>query len=230
MVTNSIFLFQYFSIICKCQKKVVSLQSEIKQNPIMPRRSNFKQVHRKVTDTQNYLELKVPVRTGWTIWDIELATALRERNIPIRWQNGFYHITAVFAYDDKHVTDLKYAFSNILADRKTMQVTLDKLDAFQSQNGREIILYLAPSDPSLELLALINDLRKAATDHGANIRPDFRMHITIGRIDARDATLEQVKQAIAAVNLPRRTYSISEVAYRYKSGHKVIESWTLDAV
>jgi 2'-5' RNA ligase len=153
--------------------------------------------------------------------------AMLDEKIPVRWQKGFYHITIVFVNDDMHVAELKNAFSKVLATRKATMITLDKLEAFRTQSGREIVINLAPSNPSPELSALINDLRKEATDLGANINPNFFIHVTLGRIDAHDADLNEVKRILSSISLPIITHPIREVEYLYRQNHTSICRWTL---
>ena len=51
---------------------------------------------------KNYIELKIPVQRN-AQWYRELCDAMQEEHIPVRWQNGFYHITVAFVHDDIHV-------------------------------------------------------------------------------------------------------------------------------
>lgn len=140
---------------------------------------------------------------------------MQEERIPVRWQNGFYHITVAFVHDDTHVDILREAFSRILSGRKAPSITLDKLEAFQTQNEKEIIINIAPSHPSDELLTLINEMRTAAINSGSQISKDFFIHITLGRIDAQDVTLDEVKQAISFISFSPFMVSIREAEYRY---------------
>lgn len=157
----------------------------------------------------------------------ELYMALTREGISVLWQRGFFHITAVFVYDDQYVEQLRNAFSHVLAGRKAPRIKVDKLDAFMTSSGKEIILYLSPSQPSDELLALINDLRTAAQEGGANINLDFFLHITIGRIDARETTLEDVRRVISNISVKPVIAPIRDINYLYLSNHTSIAHWTL---
>ena len=101
------------------------------------------------TEMKNYLELKIPVQRN-AQWYRELCDAMQEERIPVRWQNGFYHITVAFLHNDNHVMELRDAFSQILSGRQAPSITLDKLEAFATQSGKEIVINLAPSHPSDE--------------------------------------------------------------------------------
>lgn len=174
---------------------------------------------------KNYLELKIPIQRN-TQWYRELCDAMQDERIPVRWQNGFYHITVAFVHDDTHVDILREAFSRILSRRKAPSVTLDKIEAFQTQNGKEIIINIAPSHPSDELLTLISEIRTAAINSGSQISKDFFIHITLGRIDAQDVTLDEVKQAISFISFSPFTVSIREAESRYFRAD-TIGRWTL---
>ena len=148
---------------------------------------------------KNYLEFKIPVQRN-AQWYKELCEAMQEVRIPVRWQNGFYHITVAFMHDDLHVKELRETFARILSGKKAPSITLDRLETFQTQSGKELIINLAPSHPSDELLTLINELRSAAINSGSQISKDFFIHITLGRIDAEDADLDEIKDIISSIS------------------------------
>lgn len=175
---------------------------------------------------KNYLELKIPIQRN-AQWYRELCDAMQDERIPVRWQNGFYHITVAFIHDDNHVKELRDAFIQILSGRQAPSITLDKLETFATQSGKEIVINLAPSHPSDELLSLINDIRTAAISSGSQISTDFIIHITLGRIDAQYATLDEVKDVITSVDYEPFTVSIRESEYRYFRG-VTINRWTLN--
>ena len=174
---------------------------------------------------KNYLELKISVQRN-AQWYRELCEAMQDERIPVRWQNGFYHMTVAFIHDDNHVKELRDAFIQILSGRQAPSITLDKLEAFATQSGKEIIINLAPSHPSNELLALIDEIRTVAINSGSQISKDFFIHITLGRIDAQDATLDEVKDVISSVDFEPFTVTIREAEYRYFRG-ATISRWTL---
>lgn len=163
---------------------------------------------------KNYLEFKIPVQRN-VQWYKDLYEAMQEVRIPVRWQNGFYHITVAFLHDDLHVKELREAFACILSGKKAPSITLDKLEVFQTQSGKELIINLAPSHPSDELLTLINELRSAAINSGSQISKDFFIHITLGRIDAEDADLDEIKDIISSISFSPFKVSIKEAEYRY---------------
>ena len=176
--------------------------------------------------SENYLEFKIPVREPR--WLSNLALDMLREKISVCWQNAFYHITIVFVHDDTHILELQKAFDRVLTNRKAPRIEVDKLDAFQTQNGKEIILCLAPSQPTEELIALIKDLLDAAKATGANINPSFRIHITLGRIKTEEISLEQIQKILDTVTIKPIKTTIRDVTYLYRSfGHKPIAQWTL---
>ena len=173
---------------------------------------------------QNYLEIKIPFR-----YEAEWFEALRDEaeinRIPVRWQHGYYHITVVFAYDDEKKEELIAAFSRILAAHPVFTMTLDKVDAFAAFKH---VIYLTASHPSPELTSLIDDLRAEAIRLKANIRPDFRLHITLGKVDSAAATIEQVRSMTRSFDMPAFNVRISELEYQYLDHSKPsIAKWHL---
>ena len=102
----------------------------------------------------NYLEFKIPIKKN-AEWFVTLRNAMASEGIPVKWESGSFHITAVFIYDDQPVEELKSAFSRRLTGRKAPSLTLDKLDAFTTKN--DIIVNATASQLSESLAALIEE-------------------------------------------------------------------------
>ncbi len=171
----------------------------------------------------NYLELKTPVKKD-AKWFVELRNAMALEGIPVRWQSGSFHITAVFIYEDHPVEELKSAFSRCLTGRKAPSLTLDKLDAFTTKN--DIIVNITASKPSESLTALIEEIRTEAASRGVDLRQSFLLHITLGRIDVAAAKLPKVKKIIDSVAITPFTLNITKANYRYFRG-KIIQTWQM---
>ena len=173
----------------------------------------------------NYLEIKVPIR-----WDAEWFAALRgavaSAGITVRWQTRFFHITAAFINNDEPVEDIKVAFDRLLADRNALSLTLDKLDAFVANDAPVIIVDLTASHPSPEFNILVHQLRETALENGAVIYGNFLLHITLGRIDSDNASLEQVKKIVSGIQVPPFTLQLEEAEYRYYRGES-IRNWKM---
>lgn len=160
---------------------------------------------------QNYLEIKIPIRYE-AEWFKALRQEAEERHIPVRWQHRYYHITVIFSYDDKKKEELKESFSRVIATHEAFTMTLDKIDAFAASKH---VIYLTASLPSLELNNLIDELRAEANQMHANIRPDFRLHITLGKVDSAAATIEQVQDLTGSIDVPAFNVRITELEYQY---------------
>ena len=174
---------------------------------------------------KNYLELKVPIKKDAT-WFVDLRNAMVAAGIPVKWQSGSFHITAAFIYDDNHVEDLRAAFSKLLTDRKSPSLTLDKLDAFVTGIGGDIIVNITASQPSESFTALVEELRHEVKNQNADFRSSFKLHITLGRIDAARVSLNEVKKILNSITIPDESVLIKTANYRYFRG-KIIQSWKM---
>jgi 2'-5' RNA ligase len=172
----------------------------------------------------NYLELKIPIKKN-AEWFVALRNAMASEGIPVKWESGSFHITAVFIYDDQPVEELKSAFSRRLTARKAPSLTLDKLDAFTTKN--DIIVNVTASQLSESLAALIEEVRSEAASRNVDMRRSFILHITLGRIDMTAANLPMVKKIIDSIAIPAFTLYIKKANYRYKGG-KIIQTWQMD--
>jgi len=75
-------------------------------------------------------------------------------------------------------------------------------------------------------MSLIEFLRGEAKSIGANIDPDFRLHISLGRIDAHAYIIEQVQNIIEKIKVPDFAIDINEAEYRYFRGDS-IQRWQI---
>jgi len=174
---------------------------------------------------KNYLELKVPIKKD-APWLVELRNAMDAAHIPVRWQSGSYHITAVFIYEDTHVDELQKAFSRIFDGREAPTLTLDKLDAFEASRGGDIIVNVTATKPSDAFTTLVKELRHEVEIRNADYRTSFILHITLGRIDSTDVSLRKVHKVINSIAAPADTVSIKTANYRYFRG-KIVKSWKM---
>jgi len=172
----------------------------------------------------NYLELKIPIKKD-AEWFVELRNAMALEGIPVKWESGSFHITAVFIYDDRPVEELKFAFSRCLTGREAPSLTLDKLDVFTTKY--DIIVNITASQLSDSLAALIEEVRAEAANRSVDMRQSFLLHITLGRIDVAAATLPKVKKIIDSIAITPFTLNITKANYRYKGG-KIIQTWQME--
>lgn len=176
----------------------------------------------------NYLELKVPIRWD-AVWFRQLRKAVAAAGISeasVRWQRQHHHITAAFINDDGLAEPLAAAFDRLLSSCEPPMLTFDKVDAFMAKDAPVIIVNLTSTKPSPAMMALIQSLRKAASDLGADLDNDFLLHVTLGRIDARAASAEQVKRIADAIQVTPFTLPLDEAEHRFYRGRS-ISSWTM---
>lgn len=177
----------------------------------------------------NYLELKVPIRWN-AAWFLKLREAVAAERLPknsVSWQCKHHHITVAFINNDESVGLLANVFDRILSTCEPPMLTFDKVDAFIAKDAPVIIVNLTSTKPSPALMSLIKSLRDAAVVTGAEIDGEFLLHITLGRIDARTASVEQVKRIADGIQVPPFTLLLNEAEYRYYRG-KSIRSWRME--
>ena len=174
----------------------------------------------------NYLELIIPLRQS-AKWFVNLRKAMAEAKIPVKWQPGGFHLTVAFISNDRSVKALSIAFDKQLSGREAPVQTFDKVNAFIAKTGSEIIIHLTSTQLSPSLRSLVDSLRKDAFDAGADIENDFILHVTLGRIDAKKATLEQVRRIVESIQVPPFTLLLQKAEYRYFRG-KSVQRWTMN--
>ncbi|MBO4451080.1 MAG: 2'-5' RNA ligase family protein [Bacteroidaceae bacterium] len=176
----------------------------------------------------NYLGMMAPIHMD-AIWFQTLQQELSAAAIPVRWQReGTHHITLIFINDDHCVDSLKQEFSKLLSTRKPVPLTIDKLDAFTTENGSTHIVCLTATRPSTEILELVKDVKTLA-DHlkvDYEKRP-FKLHITLGRITAEAISIEALQSVLPKVYFPKSDYLLDDIQYKYQGSGQLIEKWDL---
>ena len=147
-------------------------------------------------------------------------------HIPVKWQNGSYHITVAFIYGDEQVKALCGAFERCLDGREAPSLTFDKVDVFEAKNSHALIINLTSSQPSPELFDLVKTLRQEALDQGAEVESAFMLHVTLGRINTASTSLEEVKKIVDGIPVPPFTLHLTKATYRYFRGAG-IGSWKM---
>lgn len=173
----------------------------------------------------NYLELKVPIWQN-ADWFVRLREAMAAEKISVKWQRGF-HITVAFIKGDKQVDALSAAFERCLYYRPAPSLTFDKVDVFKAQNSPEFIVNLTSSHPSSEFVDLVTMLRQEISDIGAEKESEFKLHVTLGKIDADSTSIDKVKKVAAGIQVPPFTLCLTDAEYCYYKGES-IGSWRLD--
>ena len=172
---------------------------------------------------KSYLELKVPIRYVDS-WFAELRELLDGVNV--RWQRDYYHITMVFLDYAPDNVNLVPGLSERLEDALAPTITFDRLDAFATGGGHKQVIHLTTSHVPEDFLVLVQDIRRYMKGKGCDIQSDFRLHVTLGRVQDPRTNLRQIKEAISQVDLPDITLDLSNVEYRVFRG-KTLGQWRL---
>jgi 2'-5' RNA ligase len=174
----------------------------------------------------NYLKIEVPIRQS-AKWFVNLRKAMAEAKIPVKWQPGGFHLTVAFISNDQPTKALSIAFDRQMSGREAPLQTFDKVNAFIAKTSSEIIIHLTSTQLSPTMQTLVDSLRKEAIDAGADIENDFILHVTLGRINAKKAALEQVRRIVESIQVPPFTLLLQKAEYRYFRG-KSIQRWTMN--
>ena len=96
-------------------------------------------------------------------------------------------------------------------------------------SGEELIVFLTSSAPSERFMSLVESLRSEVEKIGANMESNCRLHITLGRIKARLASLEQVEEVVKKIDVPPFTLTLQDAEYKFTKscGNKSIQEWNL---
>ena len=127
---------------------------------------------------KTYLEIQVPLSYNAS-WFQELRLACR--NIDVRWQMAYYHITMVFVDETPEDVDLRPLLEKHLNTFPAPTLTFDKLDVFTAMSGMHIA-YLTATDIPQSFLSLIENIRSDMKTVGCVMDSLFRLHVTLGRI------------------------------------------------
>lgn len=175
-------------------------------------------------NTSTLLKIEVPLKLN-TRWYNALQKAFLSAGIPVNWQSGGFHITAIFMYDDTQKDKLKTLFEHIISHHDAPELTFDKLDAFTGKKSGKHIVNLTSTNPSYEYSSFINELRAAAIETGANLE-DYRLHVTLGRIHGSRASLDTVQKILSSVRLEPFSVILKSVIFKYLDGEE-IDSWVV---
>ena len=173
---------------------------------------------------QTLQKIAVPLRLN-TRWYNALQQAFLSAGIPVNWQSGGFHVTAIFMYDDTQKDILKTLFEHIISHHVAPELTFDKLDAFTGKKSGKHVVNLTSTNPSPEYSSLIEELRAAAIETGAHLE-DYRLHLTLGRIHGSRASLDAVQNILSPVRLEPFSVTLRSVIFKYLDGEE-IDSWVI---
>lgn len=171
---------------------------------------------------KSYLEIKVPISFD-DYWFQELRDLLD--GVDIRWQRGYYHITMAFLDFAPDNVNMRPGLNEILGDAVAPVITFDTLDAFASDPHRQVI-HLTTSDAPEDFLDLVEDVRRFFKAKGCEIQSDFKLHVTLGRVQDPRMNVRKLKDIISQVDMPTFTLELADVEYRIFRG-KSLGLWKL---
>ena len=171
---------------------------------------------------KSYIEIKVPISFD-DYWFRELRDLLD--GVDIRWQRGYYHITMAFLDYAPDNVNMRPGLNGILDEAVAPTITFDALDAFASGPHRQVI-HLTTTEAPADFLALVEEIRRFFKAKGCTIQSDFRLHVTLGRVQDPRMNVRKLKEIISQVDLPEMTLELEDVEYRVFRG-KSLGLWKL---
>ncbi len=167
-----------------------------------------------------YLEIQVPIKLDDS-WLEELRNLFA--GIPVRWQKGYYHITMAFIDNMPKGVDIRPLLVRHLYTAKAPAITFDRLDAFSIKSGRHII-HLGASHVPEDFLALTESIRADMKAVGCVLQSRFMLHVTLGRVDALDAELADIKRVISRMSPPSFNLTLTDLEYRVFRGRTIYKT------
>ena len=148
----------------------------------------------------------------------------------VRWQKGFFHVTAAFIIDEIDVAEAKKmaeVMGEELAGVAAPVLAFDKLEAFTTQGGGMHVVYLTASRVPDEWVALIDLLQAKLIGLGYHLGP-FQLHVTLARVPAGSIALEVLRGRIGRVAVPQIHSTLAKADYRfYREFKSAVREWTL---
>ena len=168
---------------------------------------------------KTYLEIQVPLKfnASW-FQDLRLAC----RNIDVRWQMAYHHITMAFVDETPDGVDLRSLLEKHLKTFPAPTLTFDKLDVFTAMSGMHII-YLTATDIPQSFLSLIENIRSDMNAAGCVMDSLFRLHVTLGRVKDPHIQLSAIQELTESVSLPAFSLTLEDVDYRVFRGKTIYE-------
>jgi len=171
---------------------------------------------------KSYIEIKVPISFD-DYWFRQLRDLLD--GVDIRWQRGYYHITMAFLDYAPDNVNMIPGLNAILDDAIAPAITFDKLDAFSSGYHRQVI-HLTSTQAPEDFTELVKEIRQHFLSKGCEMQSDFRLHVTLGRVQDPRMNVRRLQDIISQVDLPTFTMELTDVEYRVFRG-KTLGLWKL---
>ena len=168
---------------------------------------------------KTYLEIQVPLKYNAS-WFQELRLACR--NIDVKWQMAYHHITMAFVDETPENIDLRPLLEKHLKTFTAPTLTFDKLDVFTAMSGMHIINLTATDVPN-SFLSLIENIRSDMKAAGCVVDSWFRLHVTLGRVKDPHIQLSAIQELTESVSLPAFSLTLEDVDYRFFRGKTIYE-------
>ncbi len=184
--------------------------------------------HKKRGSDETYIEIEVPIRKS-ARWLGELMQAMEEGFVPVRWQNGYYHITLAFLEKVRSKEEVIAIMNRDLASFEAPELTFDKLDAFGKRSGGGVV-FLTCSEVPESFMQMVDALRQDLEAAGCVIEADFKLHVTLGRVD-KDARVDagRLRELAESVEVPAFSLRLNVCNYKNKDDHKTLHCIYLKA-
>ena len=169
---------------------------------------------------QTYIEIEVPLRQS-AKWMGELKQVMREAYVPVRWQNGYYHITLAFLKKVPSREGVIAIMNRHLASFEAPELTFDKIGSFSKSKGG--VVFLTCSDVPESFLRMVDALRQDLEAAGCVIESDFKLHVTLGRVN-KDARVDagRLQELAESVDVPAFSLRLNVCNYKDKEDHRTL--------
>ena len=168
---------------------------------------------------KTYLEIQVPLKYNAS-WFQELRLACR--NIDVKWQMAYHHITMAFIDETPENIDIRPLLEKHLKTFTAPTLTFDKLDVFTAKSGMHII-NLTATDVPQSFLSMIENIRSDMKAAGCVMDSWFRLHVTLGRVKDPHIQLSAIQELTKSVSLPAFSLTLEDVDYRVFRGKTIYE-------
>ena len=181
-----------------------------------------------VPSGKSYLQFHVPLdrRVGW----YRALGAALNRVKGVRWQLGFFHITAAFINDKMDTAEADEVAGILDEGLKGLAaptIGFDTVGAFTTQGGGMHIVYLTASRVPKGWADFIDRVRTELSAAGYHLG-SYQMHVTLARIPANSIDLESLRALIASVDVPMIPLTLTKADYRfYREFNHAVREWAL---
>ena len=179
----------------------------------------------------DYFAIEVPLY-GDANWFLQLKNILKD--VPVNWQKDVYHITLAAIHDG-----VDFASGYIIMIQRQLEhyhaqsLTFDQLGVFETKKG-ELVICLKASQSDENFMELVNMVHEQVSKCTKNwdrcqvIQSKFRLHVTLGRIEAGKISLEEVQRLVSQVQIPAFKLRLSRVYHRIGDSREDHKSWDLE--